>query len=266
MADGSPCPTCQFLVPEGAERCPQCGRVFGEANRCPHCHAVAAARPTASGYVCGACGKPRALQPGTTLTRGSIAPSAATPPRRRGLRFLAGMLLAAAVLGAAASTAVLGTGLLGIAVAVGIAMAGAGAGVRLLRRASTLDREVDEARVAARMQAAKQLLLERGPLTVPELAAKLGTSEPEADAIASRLAADDATGVSAEVDETVGLLRFGKRRELVAHTRVEDPDRGGNATTDDDVADAADVEERADAEAASASGPGEREARHGEPR
>lgn len=236
MADASPCPTCQFLVPEGAERCPQCGRVFGEANRCPHCHAIAAARPTASGYVCAACGKPRTLQPGTTLTRGSIAPSAPAAPRRRGLRFLAGMLLAAAVLGAAVSTAVLGTGLFGIAVAAGIAMLGAGAGVRLLRRASTLDRELDEARVAARTQAAKQLLLERGPLTVPELAAKLGTSEAEADAIASRLAADDSTGVSAEVDETVGLLRFGRRRELVARTRVEDPDQ--SASAGDTVSDA----------------------------
>lgn len=87
-----------------------------------------------------------------------------------------------------------------------------------------LDREVDEARVASRMLAAKQLLLERGPFTVRELAEKLGTTDAEADAIASRLAADDTTGVTAEVDESVGLLRFGKRRELAARARVLDPD------------------------------------------
>lgn len=224
MAAGSPCPTCRFLVPEAAERCPQCGRVFGEANRCPHCHAVAAVRPTSRGYVCAACGKPRALLPGTTLAGAAISARATVPPRRRGLRVAGGLLLALSVVGAAMSTAVLGTSAAGLVVAAAFAAVGALAGFRLLRRASMLDREVDEARVASRMLAAKQLLLERGPFTVRELAEKLGTTDAEADAIASRLAADDTTGVTAEVDESVGLLRFGKRRELAARARVLDPD------------------------------------------
>jgi hypothetical protein len=249
MAAGSPCPTCRFPVPAGAERCPQCGRVFGEANRCPHCHAVAAVRPTSSGYVCAACGKPRALVPGTTLAGAAISARATVPPRRRGLRVAGGLAIAIAIASAALATAILGTSATGIAVATAFAAMGMLAGVRLLRRASTLDREVDEARVAARMQAARQLLLERGPYTVPELAEKLGITEAEADAIASRLAADDRTGVSAEVDETVGLLRFGKRRELVAQTRVVDPD-ADRASPDEDegMAEDAATRTRRDAE------------------
>ncbi len=250
MAADPRCPTCRFLVPEGAERCPQCGRVFGESNRCPHCHAVAAVRPTSSGYVCAACGKPRALVPGSTLTGGSIHPQAAGAPRRRGLRLVGGVLLGLAVAGAVLSTAILGTGVLGIAVALGVALVGAGAGVRLLFRATVLDREVDQSRVAARLEAAKQLLLARGPLTVPELAEKLGTTEAEADAIASRLAADDTSGVSADVDETVGLLRFGPRRALVAQTRVEDPDAAEAADeADDDEARRDDARARAEQKA-----------------
>jgi hypothetical protein len=238
--------------------------VFGEANRCPHCHAVAAVRPTSRGYLCAACGKPRALVPGTTLAGAAISARATVPPRRRGLRVSGAVVIAIAVLGAALSTAILGTGALGLAVAAAFVTPGVVAGVRLLRRASTLDREVDEARMAARMQAAKQLLLERGPLTVAELAERLGTTEPEADAMASRLAADERTGVSAEVDETVGVLRFGKRRDLALRARVLDPDEAPTRSDDRDAVVDLEADEearRADAADARPRSKSEREAR-----
>ncbi|MCZ7683272.1 MAG: hypothetical protein M5U28_32530 [Sandaracinaceae bacterium] len=69
------CPTCGTSVPEGAPRCPGCGRVFGEANRCPHCHAVAAVIPRGGITVCAACGKPRAGAVVLGGGRGSIVPA-----------------------------------------------------------------------------------------------------------------------------------------------------------------------------------------------
>jgi len=219
----TPCPTCQFLVPEGAEKCPQCGRVFGEANRCPHCHAIAAVRPAGSRYVCVACGKPRSLKPGTTLAAGTPDAEGRSRPRRLGLRALGGLFLAAAVMGAALSTAILGTGFVGIATAVLVASLGAFSGVRVFRHMSALDQAFDDHVAASRAEIAKNVLLDRSS-TVPELAARLGTSEREADAIASRLAADDASGITADLDETEGVLRFGARRAPIAPTRAADPD------------------------------------------
>ena len=61
------CPTCGTALPAGAQRCPGCGRVFGEDNRCPHCHAIAAVRAVGDGYVCTACSKPRERKPLTTV-------------------------------------------------------------------------------------------------------------------------------------------------------------------------------------------------------
>lgn len=207
LSAGSPCPTCATLVPPGAERCPQCGRVFGEANRCPHCHAIAGVRPSGSGYVCLACGGDRSLRPGTTIGSGALAP---VPVRRGGLRLLGGAVLGGGVLAAAASTAIFGVSIVGVPLAIafgGLAMVAA---VGLFRRAARLEDDALTSRRAARAAAAKGLL-SQGALTSKELAEALGVEVAEADAIASALAADDANGIVADVDETVGVLRFGPR-------------------------------------------------------
>lgn len=63
-----PCPTCGAGVEEGAAQCPQCKQVFGEANRCDACGALAAAREEAEGrLVCAACGAPRSRLAGTVV-------------------------------------------------------------------------------------------------------------------------------------------------------------------------------------------------------
>ncbi len=216
------CPTCGFAVPDGRESCPQCGRVFGEANRCPHCHAIASVRASGKGFACSACGKPRELRPGTTLAGGTPTSTGLTPPRRRGLRFLAGLSLAAAILGAAGATTLLGVTGIGIAMAIVIGSTFAFGGVQLLKRASSLDRALDDQLTANRTEQARQFLLERTS-TVPELAKKLGTSEAEADAIATKLAAEETDGIHAELDEKVGVVRFG-RKSLGPAVRVADPD------------------------------------------
>lgn len=211
-----PCATCGFAVPDGASRCPQCGRVFGEANRCPHCHAIAAVRPSGDGFVCTACGHERALSPGTTIVRAEGG-----KVQRRLMRLLGGLALAGAILGAAASTVTLGATPLGLSVAVVVGALGAAIGTRLLRGASERERALQDHDSASRTAKAKELLLERSS-TVPELAARLGTSEAEADVIATRLAADEAHGISADLDEKEGVVRFG-RRSVLPPVRIADP-------------------------------------------
>jgi hypothetical protein len=216
----TPCPTCAFAVPDGAPKCPQCGRVFGEANRCPHCHAIAAVRPSGPGFVCSACGKPRTLEPGTTIA--GLDPNALASPRRRGLRLLGGFSMSLAILGAALATALLGTGGAGIAVAIAVGSVGAFVGVRFLQRADAAERAMGEQLAKNRVERARVMLIER-TATVAELAAALGTSEDEADRIATSLAAEERDGIRAELDEDVGVVRYGRRRAL-APVRVEDPD------------------------------------------
>jgi hypothetical protein len=62
------CTACDTAIPAGRDRCPGCGKVYGEWNRCPSCHAVAAVHEAQRGrYVCAACGAPRKRQHGTPV-------------------------------------------------------------------------------------------------------------------------------------------------------------------------------------------------------
>ncbi|MBN8611404.1 MAG: hypothetical protein J0L92_12495 [Deltaproteobacteria bacterium] len=220
----TPCPTCNFAVPDGREKCPQCGRVFGEANRCPHCHAIASVRSSGKGFVCSACGKSRELLPGTTLAGATPTSTGLTTPRRRGLRLLAALSFAAAIFGAASATTLLGATGIGIAMAIVVGSVFAYGGVQLLKRATDEESTLDRQLAVNRTEKARQILLERTS-TVPELAAKLGTSEAEADAIASKLAAQETDGIHAELDETEGVVRFG-RKSVLPPVRIADPDEG----------------------------------------
>lgn len=54
------CRTCGQPLRAGQSSCAACGAAQGEANRCPHCHAVAAAEPDrVLGFRCLVCGGPR---------------------------------------------------------------------------------------------------------------------------------------------------------------------------------------------------------------
>lgn len=220
------CPTCSFLVPENAERCPQCGRVFGEVNRCPSCHAIAAVTPASSGYRCAACGKPRELKPGMAITGGSLS---ASSPHRGVFRALGGVLLVVGILGASASTVLLGINVLGVATAGVVALGFSALAFRFFGRAESVDTEHAAHRLAGRRESAKKLLTQ-GALTKEELAAKLSVGVEEADAILTSLAADDASGVHADIDESAGVLRF----STLPAVRIADPD----APSDEEAAEA----------------------------
>jgi hypothetical protein len=216
--DGVPekCPTCGTKILEGALRCPGCGRVFGEDNRCPHCHAIAAVKPRGEGYVCVACGKPRERLPFTTvlgeddrISRASLVPGAAPAPgaRTSGLRLFGVLGIGGGVLGAALATLALGVTPVGIAAAVVLALAGVAVGASALRRAAGRQ-EADAARDRRAMELRLTALAEKhgGDLTATTVAKALRITTEEADAALTRLA--DGTRVSLEVDEEIGLVHY----------------------------------------------------------
>lgn len=67
------CRNCRHALPPGAAVCPACGAAHGEANRCPHCQAIADVEAHAPGFRCLVCGGPR-----VALNIPSVVPSART--------------------------------------------------------------------------------------------------------------------------------------------------------------------------------------------
>ena len=52
-----PCPACAKPLPDGADRCPNCGVALGEHQRCVHCRAIVDVEPAPDvRFVCRICG------------------------------------------------------------------------------------------------------------------------------------------------------------------------------------------------------------------
>lgn len=234
--DGVPekCPTCRTEIPEGAVRCPGCGRVFGEDNRCPHCHAIAAVRAVGGGYVCLACGKPRDRLPQTTVQGEPDARMSAAPlapigtPRTGALGALGAATWLAGVLAAGAVLAIAGTGGLGLALAIAAAAAGTVVGGGLVLTARARSRRAEAASQRALDQRVLALAAKRnGDLTAASVASAFRIPVAVADAALTRLS--DGNKITAEVDENVGELHF-VFHDLVPQppkTRVEIPEEQG---------------------------------------
>ncbi|MCS6858401.1 MAG: zinc ribbon domain-containing protein [Sandaracinaceae bacterium] len=205
-----PCPTCAFPVQEGASRCPQCGRVFGEANRCPHCGAVAAVRPRGKRYLCLACGRERPFVPGMVVVEPKDAALQVIMLRGLGgLSLGTGVLALLAILGVFgfnAWTIVAGGLLGGVPIAIALLL------FALARKTKSSENENLEAKV--------RRLLRSQTLTAKELGKALGITEEEADRIASELAARGDDGIGAHLDEKEGVLRFG----VMPRVRVAEPE------------------------------------------
>ncbi len=66
------CSVCGRPLAPGSSRCDGCRTVVGEANRCPHCQAIAEIAPSSTlRYVCRICGRPRVPMDGFTLASSS---------------------------------------------------------------------------------------------------------------------------------------------------------------------------------------------------
>jgi hypothetical protein len=95
------CHACGRALPPDSAVCGACGAANGEANRCPHCHAVADVEPHAAlGFRCLVCGGPRvALNiSGVTPSSPTIAALAAAAKRHtEQLMFTSGGLVLSAM-------------------------------------------------------------------------------------------------------------------------------------------------------------------------
>lgn len=228
------CPTCSTAVPEGASRCPGCGRVFGEANRCPQCNAVAAVIARGGVTVCAACGKPRAgatvlgggsaqsMMPASVAGRDASTTAMLSRGRGRAQRGFGVLALAGGVLMAALAAGVL-PGAFGMVVAVLSALIGVGLGALSIRAgARNMERAEAESR-RAREAAIFELAAKReGLLTAREVADAFHVSEEDADATLTR-AIGDGSRVTLDVDDE-GVVRYvflEHRPRAAARVRVD---------------------------------------------
>jgi hypothetical protein len=112
--DGA-CRACGKQLAPGALVCRACGAAHGEANRCPHCNAVADVEPhPALGFRCRVCGGPR-----IAIDTAGVVLSQAT----RGALLAAGRAQAKLLIFSAAGWLLAGMGALGFAVAAVVLLA-----------------------------------------------------------------------------------------------------------------------------------------------
>lgn len=218
------CPSCGTAVPPGRTRCPGCGKVFGEDNRCPSCHAVSAVYAAGAGYVCAACSAPRERLPDTVVLEGGGGvrlPSSRRPPAQAavgaGAAALAPRTAQVATRGASTGLRLAGFGAIGLgvfaAVALGLLVPGAtglvlaavlgggfvAAGAGGLWAGARAGERADE-RASANRELAILTLAEKsgGDLTATEVARGLGLSLQDADDSLTAMA--DGSRITVEVD------------------------------------------------------------------
>lgn len=222
------CPVCGTRIPQGASRCPGCSRVFGEVNRCPHCHAVAGVRARGNGYVCVACNKPREWKPGTSIIGGggepfggSLEPATGTQIESaagRGAGFALKAFgifsIVAGVLSAGAVLAIFPFGAAAVVAAAAFGVTGAGVGgVSLLAGGKARTAAIARARRQGELAVLKLAEQHGGVLTVTDVATELRIASSDADALLTHMAADGSrVGVEISSDGVV-LFRF---LELIA--------------------------------------------------
>ena len=199
--------------------------MFGEDNRCPHCNAIAAVKPSGEGYVCIACGKPRDRMPGTTVlgepdSRMSITPAVLPgTPLQTPLQVFGTAAMFAGFLAAIAAVPLYAVSGLALALVLAAAACGLVGGAAMI---SAGRRQLNER--AARTIEQRILALakkQRGDLTATEVAAALRISTTAADAALTRMS--DGSRITAEIDESVGVLHFvfHELKPEVPKTRVD---------------------------------------------
>ncbi len=198
---------CSTAIPPSADKCIACGAVWGEDNRCPNCHGLAAVRATDDGYACLACGAPREKKPGTTVIGGGHGFGGTVPGGDRvvaargasvGLRVFGIMSVAGGVLAAAAVVALAGTGLGALVAAAAIGGLGVGVGALSMRAGSAAGSHAETVSASAREKSIMELAEKKNfELTVTDLVQELGYSAAQADAALDAMA--DGSRVSAEV-------------------------------------------------------------------
>ena len=207
MTEGaSTCPACgasTFDPSTGA--CSRCGYAAGEANRCPHCKAVARIEGTGERAVCAVCGGPRIV-----ANHGGEAARAALVEQRRQLEVAritsAVTLLQAtfAVLVTLVALVVPPSTIVGAVAAFVLAAGPLLLALRSRSRAGRARAQAKDASARAWQAAAEDVAARRaGGITARELAKTLGLTIEEADRLLTALAVHDRTRVDVGDDAEV---------------------------------------------------------------
>lgn len=218
-------------VPEGAPRCPGCGRVFGEKNRCPNCHAIAAVIARRGKTVCAACGKPRT---GTVVLGGGGGIGSVLPASRTGREASTSAMLGRArgrtqrgfgifALGTgilvAAIAMVLVPGVLGVGLAVAGGLLGVGAGALSIRAgAKNMEKARTDAARATEIAVYELAEEQGGRLTASVAATGLRITVDAADDLLTSLVGDGSR-IDVDVDDE-GVVRYVFREIAAAAPRV----------------------------------------------
>lgn len=180
---------------EGAARCDNCGAVYGEANRCPHCRTIADVRQKKGHFVCVVCGAPRLplVDPHIGHSEQLVRQlrEAQRLSKKRWWRRLGGGLLAfMGVAGAGLSlliALIAGIGV-GTAITAGLtAILPLAIAVALFRSAAKLGGESDEVIEQAWLELAGDVVDQREAVTAASLGELLGVSASRAEDLLVRL-------------------------------------------------------------------------------
>lgn len=234
MAAPTECPTCGTAVPAGANRCIACGKVFGEDNRCPHCHALAGVVVRSGGFACAACGGAREKKPGTVVLGGGGAGGGRGAPMnvavRRGasvgLRTFGALGIGTGVV-LAALAAMIVPGAAGLVIALILGGAAVGGGAAMLRAGSKHSTEADRQERTRHERSVFELAEQSdGDLTVTETARALGVPVAEADRLLTDMADGSRVTVEVDPDGVVHYVFRELRRAAPAAARVRVDDVG----------------------------------------
>jgi hypothetical protein len=204
----STCPACghsTFIAKGDGGTCSRCGYASGEANRCPHCNAVARVEGSGVNAVCAVCGGPRipASFGGETASNALREQKTHTGKAR-----LASVSTVVQALFAAVATmialAVMPASIMGKVIAIAIALVPILLALRSRSRATTSRGKAKEAGERAWQAAAEDVAAQtRGGITAPALAKSLGIEPAYAAKLLTSLAVHDRTRVDVGDDAEV---------------------------------------------------------------
>lgn len=189
--------------------CSRCGFAGGEANRCPHCNAIARVEPKGSGatlrWICGVCGGPRmpnglgGAKAQDPLREAKASQSLALRARAAFWFFTMSTLFFTLVAVAAWPAALAVKVLL-----LGLAMAPAALAVQARARASRAATDAETALDTAWLAAAEDVASHaKNGVTVAELASRLKIDAVKAEHLLTQLAVHDRTRIDVDDDAEV---------------------------------------------------------------
>ncbi|MFZ5894439.1 MAG: hypothetical protein ACOY0T_25480 [Myxococcota bacterium] len=192
------CRACDAALPPGSSTCENCGAVFGEANRCPHCRAIAGTDMRAGVARCRVCGGPRIALEDPTLVRSGRENALLQQAQRASLGIVACRFGAYAAFGAAGLTmlfaALMGLVIQGLPAPLIVTLfAGllAGLGVFLNRRSTRAKKEQQLAIDQARQLVLADVLKQRPGIETTELARLFGVPIEQAELLLAELNVSD---------------------------------------------------------------------------